>query len=237
MASLKFRAKVRGTGGVRAGTSGSYTDLAADGYQTMVGAAKVYKDLWIPATQFWGLQPNGFANWQGGGTSITGSTSAAVVMEVYGLKGTGSPALLPVVAASVAENADARMSTTFFAPPDAATSGCSTVHLYWSTAAHDTTGSMEVWRLRYLYTGTSGSGAGAGVTGCALKATCCVTTGCGHIEVVTLGSMNAFSQASPFCVMEIGLENSNASAMASAPDENIIGVRVRYIANSLGAQV
>ncbi len=239
MASFIFRKVVKGLGGGRFGSTGSYTNIANDRRQTMTGTGKVYKDLWIPATQFWGLSPNGFANWQGGAAAITGSTSAAVVMEAYGLKSTtASPALIPVLGASVAENQDARATTTFFAPPDAATTGCSVATLYYSLpAAQDTAGSMEVWRLRWAYTGVSGCTGEAGLSGSTLTGTCNVTTGCGHIEAHTIGSMKAFSQASPFCVLEVGLENSNTCAAAGAPTENVIGVRIRYIADSLGTQV
>ena len=262
MAGFKVRRKLKATGGARIGSSTSYTDMNQDGditqtsastalaqatvggtsnyskYDTagrltMLGTAKVYKDIWLPAAQWYGIEPNQFASAFNANAAVAGSTNT---VRPFGMTigESGSTAQIPVLSASSAENKDARASTTFFAPPDAATTGSVECKLYFTTKlAMATSGCSQVFRLDYDYIGTGGSG--DLLSGSSIEyAGSMSTVGLGLLEVWDLGDMHSFSAASPFVALQLVLANSSGSASAGSPEESIFGLKLRYVADSLG---
>lgn len=234
---LKWRGLQYFVGKVRFGSSGSYTQLTTDGRQTMVGAAKVYKTLWLPAPVWYGQEPDQFANTFNATLASAGSTNTVRPWDADFGKDSGSTVSIPVMSADCAEDDDARMSTGFIAPADAATTGSVEAKLYFTTKlAMATTGSMEVYRLRYSYLSSAGSPE-LGVTGSLLYGGSMVTTGNGKLEVWDLGDMASFNiAASPFVLLELALEGSDASCMGASPEDSIIGLQLKYVAENLGTQ-
>ena len=237
MASLKTRRLQVSTGGERVGSATNYTSLDTSGRQTMIGSARVYKDLWLPATQWYGVEPNGFANPFLGPASANTCQATVLPLQVYGGEAQASPIMVPVLAGSNAENLDNRAATTFFAPPDAASAVSPSAFLYWTVASeNETTGCMVVWRLHWNYYGTGGSKFGV-TSGSVLYGASMATAGSAKLEVSTLGAMGAFTTASPFVVLQLTEEGSNASQMAASAGESVIGLRIRYAVENLGPQV
>ena len=104
-------------------SSGSYTQFAIDGRQTMVGAAQVYKEIW--------LRPSDFD------VSVSASITACTMgisgsFPVLNFAGCG---LLPAY-------------TMFRAPLDAASTGSVLVTVCWSAS---TDGDAAVFRVGYDY--------------------------------------------------------------------------------------
>jgi len=236
---LNFRGVLNIINRANFGSSGSYTRFAADGRQTMVGEAMVYKDLWLPAAQWYGIEPNQWCNvFNASVSSATCTPSLRPLAANFG-KDSGSTVQLPVLSASAGTNTDSRASTSFIAPSDAATSGSVEATLYFtSKLAMATTGSMEVFRLRYQYIGPGGSpGLLTSESGSILYGGSYAGLGNGVIEAWDLGMLPAFSySASPLVLLELALEQSNACCMAGSAEESIIGLRLRYESNALGSQ-
>ena len=233
------RLKWISTGGKRIGSADNYTDFDSSGRQSMAGTGRVYGDIWLPAQVWYGVEPDQFAN--AFDATITGATctNALLPRNISGGEAAASPIVVPTLAASVAENLDARAATAIFAPPDAASSGSSNVYLYYTTSgvtAKTTTGCIQAWRVHWQYFGSSTSDVG-GVSGSFLYGASMASTGSGKLEIQTLGQINAFRSASPLVVLQLTLEGSNASSYAGAPDEQIYGARIRYVRENLGVQV
>jgi hypothetical protein len=234
----KIRRLIKGKGGARLGGISDYADFSTIGRLTAAGSARFYKDMWLPAAAWYGIEPNQFAN--AFLATATAATCTPIVQpaEIYGGKATASPMKVPVLAASVGENLDARVTTVFLAPPDAASTGSVQCHLYYTTRLEfATTGSMEVWRVHYAYLGSAGSAPGSGVSGSIVYGASMATTGSGKLEIQNIGNLPSFRTASPFVALQLTLENSNASAAAGSPEEHIYGMRLRYVAETLGANV
>jgi hypothetical protein len=204
----------------------------------MVGAAKVYKDLWLPANDWLGITPDQFANPYNVDFSSAGSTTTTATQEAAFGPAAASPALIPVMAASAGANTDSRMATCFLAPADAATTGSVECKLYFSSLlAMATTGSMQVYRLHYCYLGTGGSPE-LGNGGSILYGGSMATTGSGKLEIWDLGDMPSFSvAASPLVLLQLTLEQSNASGMAGSAEDFIYGMKLRYVSDNMGVQV
>jgi len=222
-------------GGVRTGTTSHYTNVSTTGRQTMVGTARVRKTMWLPATDFYGINPLQFANAYLAVTAVAGSTTSVNPEGVDFGKGSGSTVQIPTLSASAAVNTDARAAIAFLAPSDADTTGSVAATLYYTTElAQATTGSMVIFRLNYNYTGTSGSDTG-GVSGSTLTGASMTTIGNGKWEVQSLGNMASFNYAaSPICMIQLTDEGSSASYNSGSPETKILGLELTYTANSLG---
>ncbi len=240
MPSFKTRRFALWTGGAEIGSSGCYMKFAGDGRQTMTKMARVYKDLWFPAQMWYGNEPNQFAN--AFNATLTSATCTPTVLpkNVYGGIDTtdgASPIVVPTLAASLAENKDGRAALCFIAPNDAASDVSSCVVLYYTTSDARTALDIQPWVVRWQYFGAGTSDVG-GVSGSITYGASMASTGSGKLEIQTLGStMSAFRSASPFVVLELELLGSNASSYAAAPQEQIYGMRIRYVAENLGTQV
>ena len=236
MPAFKTRRILLATGGARPGSGTNYTDFSTTGRETMVGTARVFKDLWLPATAFYGIEPNGFANaFNATATAAACTPSVRPFAMAFG-SAAGSTVSMPTLAASTAADVDSRAAAMFFAPSDADTAGSVTATLYYTTKlAMATAGSMQVFRLNYTYIGSAGSAPG-GVSGSILYGASMATVGNGLVEAQALGSLPSFNAAaSPVVGLQLTLEQSNACGMAGSPEESIFGLRLRYVANALGA--
>jgi len=234
---LTWRGLLNFTGIARFGSSGSRTQFAADGRQTMDGTARVYKSIWLPATQWYGIEPNQFANPFNATATTAGSTPT---VRPYGANfgsAAGSTVQMPVMSASAGTNTDSRMATSFIAPQDAATTGSVQAKLFMTTkVAMATTGSMQVYRLNYQYIGSTGS-PNLSDSGSILYGGSMASAGNGALEVWDLGNMPSFSSAaSPLVMLQLTLEQSNGSCMSGSAEDQIFGIRLSYVADSLGAQ-
>jgi len=237
---FKVRRQIKARGGIRVGSGNSnYIDFASTtGRTTMAGTGRVRKTMWIPAAQLIGLTPDQFGHPVNVTHSVSGSTPAVANNWIeFGKDGaTGASAVtMPVLSACVPTNKDGRCATMFLSPPDADTSGSVSVNLYYTTRlAMATTGSMQVWRLRYNYMGTNGSHVG-GTSGSILYGASMVTTGSGAMEVQALGTIPSFNfSGSPIVMLELALEQSNACGMSGSTEEDIFGIGLTYTANTLG---
>ncbi len=230
------RHKLVATGGARFGSSTNYTDIASDGVQTMVGTARDYGQIWLPAQVWYGQQPNQFANVVDAEGVASGSLHVVLPKSIYGGKAAASPINVPTLAASPGtKDLDCRAATAIFAPPDAASSGSSTLTLYYTTSnAKSTAGSIQAWRVNWQYFGSSTSDVG-GLSGSILYGASMSSTGSGKLEIQTLGQIHAFRSSSPMCVLQLTLEGSNSSAYDATPTEQIYGMEIRYIREKLGA--
>jgi len=238
MANFKVKRKVLGMGGARFGDSVDYTDFAnGTGRMTMATQARVYKDVWLGPEKWYAFAPNNFAN-MFSIDSPAGSPTTTRPWEVNFGEAAGSGVMLPTISTSMAGATDARMATTFYAPADADSTVSPSVFLHWTTKLSSaTTGSMYVFRVHYDYKGTGGSALG-GSSGSILYGASMSTTGSGKLEVKTLGTIPAFQTASPFVSLQLTDEGSHASATAVTGGSSelvFFGLRIRYIANALGA--
>lgn len=225
MPLLKFRRQLLATGGVKLKGTGL----------TMEGTGRVRKQLWIPATDWYGIEPNQFANAYNATVTAAGSTPSVCPVGVAFGSAAGSTVQIPALSASVAENKDARAATVFMAPTDADTTGSVSVDLVYTTqVAMATTGSMNVFRLHYNYTGDSGEGVG-GTSGSILKGASMTTVGGGKWEVENLGTMPSFQYtASPIVMLQLTDEGSSASYQSGSSENSILGLRLTYTACALG---
>ncbi len=238
MPKAKDKFKYLGMGGVRIGGVSNYTDFGKDGRQVMAGTARTYGSVWLPAQMWFGIAPDMFANAFNMTISGCENTCTPIVKPklIYGGMAAASPIAVPALSASCAQDTDARASTAFFAPPDAASSGSSTVKLFYTTAGARTAGNIQAFRVRWQYFGTATSDIG-GVSGSFLYGASMASTGSGKLEIQTLGQINAFRSSSPLVVLELAIEGSNASSYAAAPGEQIYGMQVIYVRENLGVQV
>ena len=236
--AYKVRRQIKSTGGTRVGGTSHYTDIAkTTGRLTMAGSARVYKDIWLGPEKWYAYAPNNWANMFSIDSPAGSPTTTQPWSVAFG--NTGSDVMLPVLASSAGGQTDQRAATTFYAPADADSTVSPSVYLWWTTRlGMATTGSMFVWRFHYDYKSTTGSVLG-GSSGSRVYCASLAHTGSGKLAESTLGTIPAFQTASPFVSLQLIEEGSNASStgVAGSTDEVVFGVRIRYIANVLGAAV
>jgi hypothetical protein len=228
---------INNIGQTRMGSSGSYVQIAKDGRLTLAGSARVYKSLWLPATQWYGIEPNSFANPFNATATSAGSTPTVRPYAADFGSAAGSKVSIPVMSASQATNLDSRMATSFIVPQDAATTGSVQPKLFFTTkVAMATAGSMQVYRLNYQYIGSTGS-PNLTDSGSVLYGGSMASTGNGKMEIWDLGDLPSFNAAaSPLVLLQLTLEQSNGSCMAGSAEDQILGMRIDYQADALGAQ-
>ena len=211
------------------------TVISGAGRQTMAGTARARKTLWIPATDWLGIEPDQFANaYDASFTSATCTPAIRPYSMNFG-SAAGSTVQMPALSASAATNTDSRAATIFIAPSDADTTGSVAVQLYYTTkVAMATAGSIEVWRLHYRYLGASGS-PDLLPSGSILYGASMTTVGNGRMEIKSLGNIPSFNfSSSPLVALQLTLEQSNASAMSGSAEEQIFGLLLTYTACALG---
>lgn len=211
---FKTRRKHYAKGGVRVGTSGSYTDISTDGTLTMEGTARVSKDVYIGAWQF-----GGAGSPMGGGTAASLTTQDCLggswpclrfghdgsACGVFGIVG---------------------------APLDADTGASATIWVDWASgSAGASADNVAVWGACVYYLSTASvptewTFAGSG----AMAASIFDTSGCvfGSASVCQFNAING----SP-----IGLRlwhDSTSGSDVSGSNTCLLGARIRYTADKLG---
>lgn len=235
--AFKIRLKLSGTAGARFGGTSDYLDISSRGRLTMAGSGRVYRDLWVPATQWVGIEPKQFVN------AFNANTGNACPIHLpYGMdfgNDAASAVQVPVLGASNAASTNARAAAVVFAPPDAAPTGSVAVWLLYTTKlAHGSAGSQQVFRVHSIRLGTGGSALGTLTPGAScVRALTMATVGGGKIESASIGLIDSFSQASPLTLLQLVLESNHTTCglVGASAEEQIFGVRLRYLVDSLGA--
>ena len=235
MGNFKVRRKVFGMSGGRFGDNDDYTDIGTTGRQTMAGTARVRKSIWLPATQWYGISPDQWANANGATEATGGSPVVVRPLAMNFGSAAGSTISMPALSASGAADVDYRAATMFFAPTDADTTGSVAVQLLYSTkVAMATAGCMQAWRVHHIYLGSGGS-AQLSNSGSILYGASMSTIGNGKLELKSLGNIPSFkATASPIVALQLTLEQSSASGMAGSPEELVLGMLLTYTACALG---
>ena len=219
------------------GDSANKTVITAAGRQTMAGTARARKTIVIPATDWYGVEPNQFANAYNATAAAAASTPSVRPFAMNFGPASGSTVAMPVLSASLTTACIARAATWIWAPSDADTTGSVAVQLVYTTKVEmATAGSMQVFRLHYRYLGSAGSADLVGTSsGSILYAASMTTVGLGKLEIKSLGNIPSFQfAASPFVGLQLTLHDGSASAMAGSPEEQIFGVVLTYTACALG---
>lgn len=94
--------------------------------------------------------------------------------------------------------------------------------------------------MHSIQLGVGGSALGTLTPGASVvKALAMSTIGNGKLEAGSIGLLPSFSHASPMMFLQLTVECSNAAsgippALAASAEEQIFGVRLQYLADSLG---
>ncbi len=240
-------------GGARVGqksASGAYTDLTNTGYQTMSGCARVYKDIFIAPRNF--DVPLGAASGAGiaGASGACGAGSlfaSCVLFDVTGSIFGGAVGLVASpkvtslnmgVGASPASALGAM--ATFAKPTDADTTGSIIVYVDWTYGGTPATTGSKVTMyagMGYLGTGsTIRTAASVGPTACAGSY---AGTSCGLFQTTCLGKLPSFTANDQlgFLFLRLGASVAADTGALTTGCVHILGVRLRYVVNSLGVQV
>jgi len=219
------------------GDSTNKTVITSAGRQTMAGTARARKTIVIPATDWYGVEPNQFANAFNATVSSATCTPTVRPFAMNFGPASGSTVAMPVLSASLTSTSIARAATWIWAPSDADTAGSVAVQVVYTTkVAMATAGSMQVFRLHYRYLGSAGSADLVGTSsGSILYGASMTTVGNGKMEIKSLGNIPSFQfAASPFVGLQLTIQGDNACAMAGSPEEQIFGVVLTYTACALG---
>ena len=125
----KYWRRLLAAGGARLGGASNYTDISTAGRLTMAGTARVRKDIWIPADEFWAQSP------------CSGSmSSGSLLLDVTGSAFAGvSGSMAQIRVFQPAANVTGSPTTataTFRVPRDKDTTGSVACNVEWT--AHDT---------------------------------------------------------------------------------------------------
>jgi hypothetical protein len=242
MGNFKVRRKVQGTGGATFGSGTAYTAFSQTGVQSMVGNARVKKDIWVPATNFF-LYSASFAS--GSGAMAYTSGSMALVSKVVNFGTAAVPvwsgcaaasAAIPVMTAAVDVAASmVYASTVVPRPDDADTSGCIEARLVWGVVAPEpaTTGSVFCFKAGLGYLTTSGSlRVAASLAACPAYT---ATTASNFFET-SLGSFPSWGSTDSFGLVTVGADQG-PTADTGGSGFAILGLKLRYYANVAGSPV
>lgn len=234
--AIRERRRIYDMNQIDVGDGTNKTAITSTGRQTMAGTARVRKTIFIPATDWYGVEPNQFANAFNATAAASGSTPAVRPFGMNFGPASGSTVAMPVLSASITGACIARAATWLWAPSDADTTGSVAVQVVYTTkVAMANAGSMNVFRLHYRYLGSSGSADLASPSGSILYGASMTTTGNGKMEVKSIGNIPSFAYStSPFVALQLTLHDGSASHMAGSCEEQIFGVVLTYTACALG---
>ncbi len=237
--SFRVRRLLKGTGGARIGTSASYTNFGVDGRQTMVGAARVKKDQWIPAPNFF-LDSASTAN----GKYFTTGSMALVSKAIAFSKGSASVfsgcfsgcATFPVMtneAASVTTAMFVFATTVVPKPLDADTSGCIEVRQVWTVLDERLTANCSMaFKVGAAYLTSSAS---LRTAACIESAASYPSTGASTFVETSIGNLQSWGSNDIGMVLTAGMDWSSGST-SNGSGFAILGYKLRYVANTLGTQ-
>lgn len=237
MASFKVRRQVLGTGGGRFGGTSNYSDIDTAGRLTMAGTAKVYRDQWVPA-------PNFFL--QGASTAcgmLFDSGSMVLIAKQFALsQGAASvfsetqagSAFMPVMTNAAASPSTASMvfaTATVSKPTDAATTGCINVRQVWTVVdARLTANSSMAFKVGGAYLTNAASLRTA--ASCGAAGSYPATNACTFCET-SLGYLPSWGANDVAMVMVAGMDWASAST-SNGSGFAILGYKLRYVADCLG---
>lgn len=235
----KIRRQIRASAGAEFGNADQVA-LSHKGRLTLAGSARFLRDIWLPAPLWVGIEPDQIANAFNATTANASAIHTARAMD-FG-NAAGSTVQVPILAASTpGASLNARAATVVFTPPDAATTGSVEAWVYYTTKlAMASAGSKQVFRMHSIQLGVGGSALGTLTPGASVvKALAMSTIGNGKLEAGSIGLLPSFSHASPMMFLQLTVECSNAAsgmppALAASAEEQIFGVRLQYLADSLG---
>ena len=238
--SFRIRRPIKATAGGRFGTSSSYVNFAVDGRQTMVGAARVYKEQWVPAPAFFlysastasGLYFDAgsmalvskYINFNAEAASVfSGSSAASLVIPVM-TNAAASPSTASMVFATAVVPK----------PLDADTTGCINVRQVWSVLDDRlTANSSMAFKIAGAYVATGACIRTAACTGAAGSYP--ATSPSRFIET-SLGNLPSWGANDISMIVNAGMDWASAST-SNGSGFAIVGYKFRYVANTLGTQV
>ena len=241
MASFKVRRLLLSTGGARTGDSSNYTNIDTAGRLTMAGTGRVYREMWLPSTSFFLVGASSACGAAGvENVAYTGSmASASIVFNVSssifggssGGEQTGASVVVPVLTPAAALDASpTHVCTTFGKPLDADTTGSIQCRVVWTSSDMGTTGS--VYRIVGGLTYLSSSAAARTAASVGANAAYNYTAGC-IVHETNLGDLPSFDADDVAAVLTL-MHRGDHSANTGGSAIQFLGVKLRYVANSLG---
>lgn len=240
-------------GGARVGqksASGAYSDFANDGYQTMTGCARAYKDIYLRPTDF--DVPLGAASGAGiaGASGACGAGSLFASCVLFDITGSIFGAAVGLVASpkitSLNMGVGASPASALGAvalinkPTDAATTGSIIVYVDWTTGqTAATTGSKVTMYAGMGYLGTGSTIRTAASVGPATCAGSYNGTACGAFQTTCLGKLPSFTANDQlaFLFLRLGASVAADTGALTTGCVHILGVRLRYVVDRFGIQV
>lgn len=238
MPSFKIRRLLRAMSGAEIGDGGktNYTDFDTAGRQTMLGTAKVYRDLWLPATAFYvaaASPPLDMLATTGSmhSASMTLDVSASIFGGSTGAGQTAGSVVLPTIMPAATVNASPTFACTTFAKPlDADTSGSISCRVVWTASPMGTTGSVFAIIAGLTYLSSSAAARTAASVGACPAYN--YTAGC-IVHETNLGNLPSFGSGDVAAVLTLahGMDQAEDTAGSGIA---FLGAKLRYVANSLG---
>ena len=225
MASFKTRRLLKGTGGARFGTGTAYTDVSTGGVQTMATTARVCKDIYIRAEDF--FVDSGVST----GSMSTGSMTVAIGGSIFASAGS----LLRMKYITPSANITGSVTQAFVSvpvPTDADTTGSIAVKASWTIVTNPaTTGCAACMKV-----GAGYFGSGSTIRTAASTGACPLFTGTTGLvwQEASIGNLPSFSASDKWLHLVFGLDQSDAGETIGGSDVRISNVRLTYTANKLG---
>ncbi len=202
----------------RLGSTTSYTNTSACGLQTMVGAGRVYKEVWLPADLWQAASGTGAVN------MVTGSPAHTISGVGYHAR-TWTP---------IADNAEGAVEYLWVTPPDICSTGSIIPYIEVTPTTAIAAGSdMAKPTLRYIL--QSAGGGSDGLSACVVLATT-ASINPGTIGFRQTLTMPNIVSASPgqFLHMQVVFPVTGACTN-SGSYLGFVGLRLRYVADRIGA--
>ena len=218
MAGMRVNRQLQARGGAKIGSgSANYTDFdTSSGCQTMAGTAKIYKELWIPASEF-DVVAAGSAN------MTSGSTYLAVAGAHFHTR------TLTQTQASAA----AITEWCGIAPLDACTTGSVIPYLeVMPTTAIAAGSDLAKPTVRYSYVNVGSGSTSSGSV--ALATATCINPGTlAFRQTLTMPNIPSFTGGQ---LMKFQVDFPAVSASNTCASQlGLVGLRLRYIVDKLGA--
>ena len=241
-------------GGTRTGqgsnsASGSFTDVSPAGYQTMSGCARVRKSIYLLPAAFSvplhntgvGASP-GTENTCSVGSMVTGCALFPINASAITTCATTN-LTIPALISGVASAASRVWAVTLVPKPrDADTTGSIIAYVDWtygSTAVESGCKKSMTVSLGYLNghattpatVRTAASAGGASIASY-------VGTACGRVQSTCLGALPSFSASdnAALVLFQLGASAASEDGTLITACTMILGIRLDYLANSLGTQ-
>ena len=230
------------------GGATNHTDFDTGGRMTMGGTARVYKDIWIPADDFFVGGWAGDVAASGTGHLAAGSMGAAsILVDVSGSIFAGSggvvkeeqaaSVVVPVLRATSDVYGSPTFASTIIAvPPDSDTTGSISCYAVWTLLANSSTaGSYVGIRAGLTYMSSSAQIRTSASVGASPQYN--YTTGCYFHQTSLTNDTGAgfpsFGSDDVAAILTVEGRRDILNASEIAPP-GIIGMKLRYVANSLG---